>query len=461
MMRKGFEMFRLRCGRDGYGVIRGERRARQRGGCFRVLAVVVCLLLPMIAAASPDHPPEAPDARVSRESGSPSPVHGIDLSDCVVKTARVKSGQTLSAILGRYRVPATVIYQAAAESESVFDVRRISAGRRYTVVRESSDGQRVKYFIYDQAPETFVVFDFDETVRVYPVRKSLKVRTRRVSGVIDTSMWDAFAARQMNPNLVLQLADIFASKIDFRRLQAGDRFDLAYEERFAGGKPIDSGTIQMAVLISGGHAYQAFRFKSPDGRIGYYDENGRNVQKAFLMSPLKYTRVTSGFAERRLHPIKNLYERHPAIDYAAPAGTPVMSVSDGIVSKTSYCPTGGKYITIRHSGSYTSQYLHLSAFKSDIAKNAVVTKGEVIGFVGSTGLATGPHLDFRFMKNGRYVDFASVELPSGEPVATECRQQFERKVAKYLAAPAPAAEVALVRPDPDEVRPAPLRTARN
>ena len=254
--------------------------------------------------------------------------------------------------------------------------------------------------------------------------------TRLLSGTITSSLWHSISEKQADPELVSLLGEVFAGRVDFGRLRRGDRFEVIYDVQYAEGKRIGLGDIRAVVLASDGEAHQAFRF-SFHGTTGYYDENGRNLQKAFLESPLMSARISSSFQDKRLHPIKKVYRRHPAIDYAAPAGSPVMSVGDGVVTDTGYSRSSGNYIKIRHPDSYASFYLHLSSVAKNIKKNTPVRKGAIIGFVGSTGWSTGPHLDFRFMKNGRYVDYASADLPAGKPVDADCLTQFRQNVERY------------------------------
>lgn len=443
---KGFYLmiFGLTYCRGSKTMVHVAMRLGQRISCMALLAIMAWVILPALAGASALSPATLP-AQVSQKANRSSTHHyGIDLSGFMVKTASIKPGQTLSAILKSYKVSASVIFQAAALSESVFDVRLISTGQPYTVASDLKSGHRVTYLIYEQTPEMFVVFDFGDPLRVYSGRKSIETKIRLVSGTIATSLWNAFAAQRLNTDLVSHLADIFASKVDCRLLQEGDQFKLIYEERYAGKQQVGIGAIKMAELTSRGHVHQAFQFRHHEGKIGYYDENGLSLQKAFLISPLKYTRVSSSFSERRLHPINNLFHRHPAIDYAAPAGTPVMSVSDGIIGETGYSPTNGNYVKIRHAGAYVSSYIHLSSIKNGIKKDSFVNKGDIIGFVGSTGLATGPHLDFRFMKNGRYLDFTTVELPSGEPIGLKVKERFNQKVLLYTSKLYSSSEVGLL-----------------
>jgi len=410
------------------------------------LTVAVLVLLPAFAMASAINPPLLPGAS-STKTHRPSASHyGIDLSGYDVERSVVRSGQSLRTMLRPFPVPASAIFKAAAISKSVFDVRNIIAGRPYSVVLDSKSGRRVKYLIYDQSPEKYVVFDFGKPMRVYTGRKLIETKIRMVSVTVTTSLWNAFAEKRLNPDLVLRLADVFASKTDFRRLHKGDHFRVIYEEQYAEGKPVGIGAIKAAALTDGDKIHQAFQF-SHHGAVGYYDEEGRNLENAFLISPLTYTRISSGFSEKRLHPIKKSYRRHPAIDYAAPAGTPVMSIGEGIIMEIGRSRTAGKYIKVKHPGPYISEYGHLSSFEKGIKMNSPVKKGDIIGFVGSTGLATGPHLDFRFMKNGRYVNYFCAKLPAGQPVDAECQKRFDQTVSQYASKLSFSPEMAFINRD--------------
>jgi murein DD-endopeptidase MepM/ murein hydrolase activator NlpD len=303
-------------------------------------------------------------------------------------------------------------------------------GRSFAVTSDLWRVDGVNFPVYDRSSEKQAIFNIGNPFNVFTGHAGMTTQTRFLSGTITSSLWHSISEKQADPELVSRLGEVFAGRVDFGRLGRGDRFEVIYDVQYAEGKRIGLGDIRAVVLASDGEAHQAFRF-SFHGTTGYYDENGRNLQKAFLESPLMNARISSGFQDRRLHPIKKVYRRHPAIDYAAPAGSPVMSVGGGIVTDKGYSRSSGNYIKIRHSGTYSSFYLHLSAFSESIKINKPVRKGEIIGFVGSTGWSTGPHLDFRFMKNGRYVDYASADLPAGNPVDTDCLPQFRQNVAQY------------------------------
>ena len=415
------------CTAMGLKALRGREMMRR----VFFLFVVLNMMLPALGAAAVKSLPSSIGKSSSTQYGSSTLRYGIDMNGYIMNTAIVNSGQTLSKLLKPYRIPASVVLQAAAISKNIFDVRRIKSGRPYAVVRDLNRGLRVRYFIYEQTRENYVVFDFGNPLRVFTGQKALESKVRVASGTITSSLWDAVIEQRLSSDLILTMADIFASTVDFHRLRRGDRFHVIYEEQYSEGKPVGIGAIEATILTHGDKRHKAFRHSHHDGTVGYYDEKGISMQKAFLKSPLKYTSITSGFSDKRLHPIKNIYRRHPAIDYGAPPGTPVMSVGGGVVYETGNSKTAGKYVMINHPGSYVSKYLHLASIAERIEKNAQVKRGEVIGFVGSTGLATNSHLDFRFMKNGRYLDYSTVELPDGESVASECKDRFNREIAQF------------------------------
>ena len=402
---------------------------------MRYLLVVVCAVLvtfPLCAMAVPS---------VQQSDAAAAPVQsltfaaesfGLDLRGLWLETARVRPGQTLAGLLQPHGVSMAAVYQAARASEGLFDVRRIRSGKPYRVALDPREGCRLKYLVYEKTPVDFVVFDFSAIPRVSLGQKTLQTKIRQASGTITSSVWNAFVEQGLSPDLLLQLADIFACTVDFRQLQPGDSFQILFAEKWVEGRAVAVGNIRAALLTTRHKSYQAFRFSRGESSA-YYDEAGNSLQKAFLKSPLRYSRISSGFTKKRLHPVTKVYRSHPGIDYAAPRGTPVRSIGDGIIRRIGYSKSAGKTIAIDHPGPYASEYLHLSAFKKGLRRNSRVSKEQVIGYVGSTGLATGPHLDFRFKKNGCYRDYRRVELPAGEAVVPELMAAFIKQVQLYLA----------------------------
>ncbi len=258
--------------------------------------------------------------------------------------------------------------------------------------------------------------------------KDADVRIRQVSGVVRHSLHKTAAKMGLNKKLTNQLSSIFRNTSALSNLNKGDLIQVAYQEKSVNGKRVKTGVITAAIVTSKNKSYHAYRF-SYNGKHGYYDENGNSLESSFLKAPLKYREISSGFSTRRFHPIKQIYQPHPGIDYAAPTGTPVKSVGDGVVIFKGYAHSAGNYMKIEHPGIGVSEYMHLSKFHSSIKVNKKVSKGDVIGYVGSTGYATGPHLDLRFMVNNKYVDYRKLKLPHGEALPKKFRNMFFQHVA--------------------------------
>jgi len=354
---------------------------------------------------------------------------GIDLNAAMVNYGVVKPGQTLTEILKQYKVPYTVILEAVAKSNGVFDVRKLRAGTSYCIVGNRDADKTVRFFVYELSLINYVVFDLGDPVKVYRGTTTMQTKIRSASGVITSSLWDAFSKQRLDYRLAFGLSELYAWTIDFHRLRKDDRFKVIFEEKYVGGKPARIGAIKASKFTHAGQDFYAFNFEQ-DGGDRYFDENGNSLQKTFLSAPIKYGRVSSGFSGKRFHPVLNDYRKHLGLDYTAPAGTPVMTVGDGVIIEAGFSRTAGKFVKVRHSGAFKSQYLHLSGFAAGIKPGTIVKQGDTIGYVGRTGLATGPHLDLRFWENSRPVDFSKVDLPAGAPVKKECLNLFNRLVAE-------------------------------
>jgi murein DD-endopeptidase MepM/ murein hydrolase activator NlpD len=252
------------------------------------------------------------------------------------------------------------------------------------------------------------------------------------SATIDTSLYDALRAAGEEPQLVQQLVDVFQWDVDFFQLHKGDWFSLVVEKKFAGPDIIGYGPILAARFLHDGVMYEAFRHEMRDGRAGYYSRTGSPLRKQFLKAPLKFTRITSGFSKRRFHPVLQYFRPHHGVDYGAPAGTPVMTTADGVVVEARYNRGEGNVIRIRHTSRIETSYLHLSRFARGIKRGARVTQGDVIGYVGKTGLVTGPHLDYRVRENGKWLDPLKLKSITPDPLAGESLRRFRNDVASHL-----------------------------
>lgn len=354
--------------------------------------------------------------------------YGIDCENLTLIKDTVRPHQNLSDILSKYQVPKAVIHAAAISSRTIFDVRTIKAGRPYRVLKDNASDQKIRYVVYEIDPVDYVVFKLDDPITVSLGKKSVRIDRKTVSGSIESSLWEALTAKNIDTNLAVKLSEIYAWTIDFHHLQKGDGFQAIFEKKFVGGKSIGIGKIIAANFIHKEKSFYAFYFEQDD-RGSYFDEQANSLEKAFLKAPIKFSRITSGYSTRRFHPILKKYKPHFGIDYAAKTGTPIMSTGDGVVVKTGYDSKNGRYVKIRHNSIYTTQYLHMSRIARGIKRRTKVKQGDIIGYVGSTGLATGPHLCYRFWKNGRQVNPSKEDIPSVEPVKKAHLQQFNQQIA--------------------------------
>jgi murein DD-endopeptidase MepM/ murein hydrolase activator NlpD len=251
------------------------------------------------------------------------------------------------------------------------------------------------------------------------------VLTRRVDGELQTSLWEACLEAGEDPQVALKLSDVLGWEIDFvTDPRRGDTFTIIFEELYCDGLKIGLGNVVGAVYVNEGEEHVAIGFEEPDGTMEYYDPDGNSVRRVFLKSPLNYRRISSYFSNSRFHPILKIYRPHLGVDYAAPTGTPVVAIGDGRVTRAGWNGGFGNYVEIRHNNIYTTCYGHLSRYGRGVKGGARVSQGQVIGYVGATGLATGPHLDFRVKKYGSYVNPLTIEYPRGDPVGEERKEAF-------------------------------------
>jgi murein DD-endopeptidase MepM/ murein hydrolase activator NlpD len=346
--------------------------------------------------------------------------YGLPADSFIIKTGNVKKNQHLSTILNNFGVSMATIDRIARQSKPVFDVRKIRSGNHYSVFQTPDSLGEARFFVYENSPTDYYVFELFDSLRIYRGQKEIQTELRTAQGVIESSLWNTMKNNNLDPILALRLSDIFAWTIDFFGIQKGDRFRIIYDEQFVDSTSIGIGEIYAVQFDHYGEENYAFRFFQDD-RFDYFDEEGVSLRKAFLKAPLNYDyRISSRFSHSRMHPVLRIRRPHHGVDYAAPRGTPVISIGDGTVIARAYqAGGGGNYIKVKHNSVYTTTYMHLSGFASGIATGSRVKQGQVIGYVGATGLATGPHLDFRVHKNGSPVDPLKVEAPPVEPVSEE------------------------------------------
>lgn len=341
---------------------------------------------------------------------------GIPTESFEIACKKIGKKELLSTILLRNHIPYPTIDKIVKKSYGVFDVRHIIPGKRYSIFTDKNDpSQKAKYFVYERDEINYVVVNLDDTVDVYAGKNDVEIRKKSVAGIINSSLYMTLKEQGVTPLLTYELADLFAWQIDFHRIQKGDRFKVIYEEKYVNGRAVGIGKIDAAQFNHFDDDYYAFYFEQ-EGIGEYFDDEAGSLRKAFLKAPVKYSRISSKYSPKRFHPVQKRMKAHLGTDYAAPTGTPIMAVGDGVVKEAMRKKYNGKYVKIKHNGTYTTQYLHMSKIAKGMKPGRKVRQGEIIGYVGSTGLATGPHVCFRFWKNGRQVDHLRQKFPPSKPV---------------------------------------------
>lgn len=351
--------------------------------------------------------------------------YGVDVTDLIESENTISPGHSLSNILLSSGADANSINNLNLVPDSILDPRKINAGNKYTIYNVNDSAHTLRYFVYHKSKQDFVVLEFLEDTIIASIFSKPAISKKRVSGaVITSSLWNAISDSELDINLALKLSDIYAWSIDFFGLQKMDSFIVYYSELYIDNEPIGIDSIYSAIFYHANHPYYAIYFEKENIK-GYWDLEGNSLRKAFLKAPLSFSRISSHFTYARKHPIYKTVRPHTGVDYAAPAGTPVMSIGDGVVIAKGYKGGGGNTIKIRHNSVYTTAYLHLSKFASNIKEGTHVSQGQVIGYVGSTGSSTGPHLDFRVWKNGEPINPLKLESPPVEPIPDNLKAEFD------------------------------------
>lgn len=354
-------------------------------------------------------------------------IFGIQLSDYSVHSDKIHRNEFLGDILGACNVEYNLVDQLVRKAKGIFDVRDMKADRPYTVLCSQDSLERAEYLIYEHDPIEYVIFDLRDTLKIEVKQKEITTKLKEASGVIQHSLSQSMHENGLSPLLVTKMADIYAWTVDFFHVQVGDKFKIIYEEKYANGEFVGIGEIKSALFNHYNEDYYSFYFEHEDLDFGdFYDERGKTLRKAFLKAPLKFSRITSPYNLKRWHPVLKTRRAHLGTDYGASCGTPILSTADGVVTHASYTRGNGNYVKVRHNGTYTTQYLHMSKFASGMKAGKRVRQGEVIGYVGKTGLATGCHVCYRFWKNGKQVDPYKQDLPEAELMAESIKPDYLR-----------------------------------
>ncbi|RAI83913.1 peptidoglycan DD-metalloendopeptidase family protein [Algoriphagus yeomjeoni] len=356
-------------------------------------------------------------------------LYGINVTGLNIVEGTVSKNQTLGSILAPFNVPYQIIDQIAKKSKEIFDVRGIAANKKFTVVTPA-DSAQAAFFIYEPNPAEYVVFNLD-SIDIYKAEKPAEFRTKEAGGIINSNLSADMTGLGITYDIIDQFADLYGWSIDFGALQKGDKFKVSYQEKVIDGVVVGVSDIQTAFFEHKGTPYYAIPFEQ-NGEIAFFDQNGDSFKKAFLRDPLKYSRISSRYSLKRFHPVQKRYKAHLGTDYAAPTGTEIRSVGEGTITDARYSSANGNYVKIKHNGTYTTQYLHMSKIAKGIKPGTRIKQGQVIGYVGSTGLATGPHLCFRFWKNGKQEDWLREKIPPSEPISSANKLAFESTKAEYM-----------------------------
>lgn len=349
--------------------------------------------------------------------------YGIDYENYMLEAGVVGNRQTLGHIFSQLNFSPRFIDNVVREMADYFDPRRVRAGNSYRVYRSNDTLQDVKYFIYDISALDYLKIDISDSLAIERGEKEVTTVSKTASGIINSSLWVTLTQNDLNPDLAIKMSEILAWGVDFHRIQRGDKFKVVYEENYVGDESVGIGRIDALHFIHHGRDILGFKFEK-DTVSGYFGPEGENLRKVFLAAPIKYVRISSGFSTSRLHPVLGTRRPHYGTDYAAPTGTPIYAVGDGVVTRRHFTSGNGNYVRIRHNSVYETQYLHMSRFAQGISVGSRVKQGDVIGYVGMTGLATGPHVCFRFWKNGQQVDHRREEFPSADPLHEDFHEEF-------------------------------------
>lgn len=360
--------------------------------------------------------------------------YGIPLDGWTLYSDTVRQGDYLGTILSRYGITAQQIDKIGRMSTDSFNTTLINVGRTFTVFSDTlTEGNPIaKIFVYENSDVRFTKYDFrnPDTIIIEKLRKPVDTVTLEASGVIKYSLWQTMLDNDYSWELALALSQTFAWTVDFYALQPGNWFKAIYNEYYVEGKRIGMGEVKAGVFFHGGKELWAIPF-TQDSVTCFYDTVGNSMRKTFLKAPLEYTGISSRYSNARMHPILHQVTEHLAIDFCAPAGTPVYAASDGTIVTRTFQTGAGNYVAIRHNSVYTTVYMHFSSFgKYNVGER--VNQGDIIGYVGSTGWSTGPHLHYEVHENGKKIDPLGFDPPRAEPVDSANMERFNKEKRQWI-----------------------------
>lgn len=351
--------------------------------------------------------------------------YGMPVQDYEIKHDTIQDGETIGKVLDGFGFSAKQIHDLTQNTEGILDVRKIRPGQACALLTAKDSASTPQYFVYEDSPKSFILINLQDSYRAERKEKPVEWRECETAGRVNSSLWYALKEANASPILAVEMSNIFGWSVDFFGVQKDDEFRIIYSQEFVEGKPLNNYRILATSFKTSGTTVYAIPF-TQNGEELFYNENGNSLESAFLKAPLDYFRITSKFSHSRLHPVLKIRRPHHGVDYAAPVGTPVYAIGSGKVIKKAYQRGGaGYYLKIRHNNGYVTTYMHLSRFAAGLNEGDHVKQKQVIGYVGSTGVSTGPHLDFRVHENGKPIDPLSIKSTPKVPISKANRAAFE------------------------------------
>ena len=350
---------------------------------------------------------------------------GFNMHDFNMVNDTIKSGDTFGSLLEKQNLNGREVYDIVAKVKDSFDVRSIRKGKPFTILRSKDRTNKIQVFIYQPDKLNFYVIDFRDSIVAHKKARPLSFKSRTIAGALNGSLSETLQNLKVDPALATRIAKIYAWSIDFFKLKKGDKFALKFTEKYINDTIYDGvDSLKAAFFEYKGKKVYAFPF-APEAnkkKQQYFDEEGKTLKNFFLKAPLKFVNITSRYTKNRFHPVQKIWKAHNGTDYAAPTGTPIMTTAAGVVEQAGYTTGNGNFVKVKHDKTYSTQYLHMS--KIVVRRGQRVTQGQVVGKVGSTGLATGPHVCYRFWRNGVQVDALRLKLPTSTPMDSKYRQKY-------------------------------------
>ncbi len=385
---------------------------------------IVLLALSLAACNQEKEPKQITEAKII-EAPPVIEEYGLTISDFEIVRDTIRSGDFFGGIMGAHGLSGNKIHEVVNQVKEIFNPTKLQIGKPYVILKAKDTALTPSYFIYENDRIDYTVVNIGDSIAAYKAKKPVTIKKKTVSGVILSNLSETMQNEGLSVLLSYELSNIYQWSIDFWKLQKGDKFKMVYNERFI-NDTVYAGieNIEGAVFVHQDKPYYAFNYAvdSTDAEGDFYDENARPLESFFLKAPLNFSRISSRYSGRRFHPVQKTWKAHRGTDYAAPHGTPIWSTANGTVIASGYTAGNGNYVKVKHNDTYTTQYLHMSKRNARVGQR--VKQGDVIGYVGSTGLATGPHVCYRFWVRGEQVDPFRQNLPAAEPIADHLRENY-------------------------------------